>query len=143
MGNKFELNEATVAYNILDDSNAYSLIQAIKQGISFSLFEKLSRVSQFTIRDWSSILHLSERSMQRYKKEGGTFGSVSSEKIIEITMMYKFGVEIFGSKEKLNTWLNIENVSLGGAKPKDLLDTSFGMGLIKDELTRIEQGILA
>ncbi len=143
MGNKFELNEAAVAYNILDDSNAYSLIQAIKQGISFSLFEKLSRVSQFTIRDWSSILHLSERSMQRYKKEGGTFGSVSSEKIIEITMLYKFGVEIFGDKDKFNNWLSIKNVSLGGAKPKELLDTSFGMGLIKDELTRIEQGILA
>ena len=143
MGNKFELNEPVVAYRILDDSNAYSLIQVIKQGISFSLFEKLSRVSQFTIRDWSSILHLSERSMQRYKKEGGTFGSVSSEKIIEITMLYKFGVEIFGDKDKFNNWLSIKNVSLRGAKPKELLDTSFGMGLIKDELTRIEQGILA
>jgi putative toxin-antitoxin system antitoxin component (TIGR02293 family) len=58
-------------------------------------------------------------------------------------MLYKFGVDVFGDKNKLNTWLNIENVSLGGAKPKELLDTSFGIGLIKDELNRIEQGVLA
>ncbi len=143
MDKKFVLNEPAIAYKILDDSNAYSLIQTIKRGIKFSFFEQLAMVSQFTIRDWSSILHLSERSMQRYKKEGGTFGPVSSEKIIEITMLYKFGVEVFADKGKFNTWLNIENVSLGGAKPKELLDTSFGMGLIKDELMRIEQGVLA
>lgn len=143
MAKKYVLNEPAITYKILDDSNAYSLIQTIKQGIKFSFFEQLAKVSQFTIRDWSSILHLSERSMQRYKKEGGTFGPVSSEKIIEITMLYKFGVEVFGNKENLNTWLNIENISLGGIKPKELLDTSFGIVLIKDELTRIEQGVLA
>jgi len=81
--------------------------------------------------------------MQRYKKESGTFGAVSSEKIVEITMLYKYGVSVFGEKQKFDTWLNIKNVALGGIKPKELLDTSFGIGLLKDELSNIEYGVLA
>ena len=45
--------------------------------------------------------------------------------------------------EKLNTWLETKNIMLGGVKPKDLLDNTFGISLVKDELTRIEYGVLA
>ena len=143
MSKKFILEEPAIAYNILDDKDAYSLIYAIKKGIKYTFFEQLSKLGPFTARDWSGFLHLSERSMQRYKKDGGIFGTVSSEKIVEITMLYKYGVSVFGEKQKFDSWLNIKNVALGGIKPKELLDTSFGIGLIKDELSNIEYGVLA
>ena len=143
MPKKYILEEPAITYNALDDSNAYSIIYAIKKGIQYTFFEKLAKLAPFTIRDWSTFLHLSERSMQRYKKEDGTFGAVSSEKIVEITMLYKYGIEVFGDKEKFNAWLNLENVALGGIKPKELLDTSFGIGLLKDKLISIEHGVLA
>jgi len=143
MSKKFILEEPAIAYNILDDKDAYSLIYAIKKGIKYTFFEQLSKLGPFTSRDWSGFLHLSERSMQRYKKDGGIFGTVSSEKIVEITMLYKYGVSVFGEKQKFDSWLNIKNVALGGIKPKELLDTSFGIGLIKDELSNIEYGVLA
>lgn len=143
MSKKFMLNEHAVAYRTFNNKDAYSMISAIKKGIKYTFFEQLAKTSPFTIRDWSAFLHLSERSMQRYKKESGRFGAVSSEKIIEITMLYKFGIEVFGDKKKFNTWININNIALGGIKPKELLDTSFGIALLKDELVRIEHGALA
>jgi len=143
MKHKFELDEPTIVYATLDDKNAFSLIQAIKEGIQFTFFERLAKNIPFTLREWSSFLHLSERSLQRYKKEKGTFNAVTSEKIIEITMLNKYGIEVFGEQEKFNTWLVTNNVALGGIKPRDLLDSSFGIQFLKDELTRIEHGILA
>ena len=143
MSEKFVFEEPAITYNILDDKDAFSLISAIKKGIKYTFFEQLSKLGPFTTRDWSGFLHLSERSMQRYKKEGGTFGAVSSEKIVEITMLYKYGIDVFGDKGKFDTWLSNNNVALGGIKPKKLLDTSFGIGLIKDELSNIEYGVLA
>ena len=143
MTKKFELKEPLITYATLDDKNAYSLINAIKEGIRFSFFEKLAKNIPFTLREWASYLHLSERSLQRFKKEKGTFNTVSSEKIIEITMLNKYGTEVFGDQAKFNVWLLTKNVALGGIKPKDLLDSSFGIQLLKDELTRIEHGILA
>ncbi len=143
MAKKYELKEPLITYATLDNINAYSLINAIKEGIRFSFFEKLAKNIPFTLREWASYLHLSERSLQRFKKEKGTFNTVSSEKIIEITMLNKYGIDVFNDQDKFNVWLLTKNVALGGIKPKDLLDSSFGIQLLKDELTRIEHGILA
>ena len=143
MSNIFELNEPSITYGTLENKDAYSLISAIKEGIKYTFFEKLVKLSPFSISDWAAFLNISNRSIQRYKKEGGRFNAVSSEKIVEITMLYKYGVEVFEDKEKFNTWLSIKNVALGGIVPKELLDTSFGIGLLKDELASIEHGILS
>ncbi|MCB2206719.1 MAG: DUF2384 domain-containing protein [Bacteroidetes bacterium] len=143
MAKKSELKEPIVAYASLDDRSVYMLINAIKEGIQFSFFEKLARKIPFTLREWSSYLHLSERSLQRYKKERGTFNPVTSEKIIEIAMLNKYGIQVFGEQKKFNIWLAANNTALGGASPKKLLDSSFGIQLIKDELAHIEHGVLA
>jgi len=138
-----ELNEPAVAYNSLDDGNVFMLINAIKRGINYSFFERLSKNIPFTLREWSSYLHLSERSLNRYKKDRGNFSATASEKILEITMLNKYGIEVFGNQVKFNTWLNTKNIALGGLTPKYLLDSSFGIQIIKNELTRIEYGVLS
>lgn len=143
MAKKNELNEPAVAYSSLDDGNVFLLINAIKRGVQFSFFERLAQSIPFTLREWASFLHLSERSLNRYKKEQGVFSTTASEKILEITMLNKYGIEVFGSQEGFNRWLNTNNVALGGIRPKVLLDSSFGIQMLKDELTRIEHGILA
>ena len=91
----------------------------------------------------SRILHLSERTLQRYKKEKLSFGPLYSERIIEVQLLFNKGIEVFGDKDNFNSWLNLENVALGGIEPISLLDNTFGIMMIKDELTRIEHGILA
>jgi putative toxin-antitoxin system antitoxin component (TIGR02293 family) len=97
----------------------------------------------FSLSEWSKILHISERTMQRYETENKTFDPVQSEKIIQIAMLHKYGISVFGNSENFHTWLYAKNIALGGISPKDLLDSSFGIDLIKDELGRIEHGVLA
>lgn len=143
MSQSFKVSEPMINYKTMDDRRAFHLIEAIRQGISYSLFEKLVKPIPFNLQEWSSFLHLSERSMQRYKKGKGTFNQNSSERIVEISMLYKYGVEVFGIATNFNTWLDNKSIAMGNRKPKELLDSSFGISLIKDELTRISQGILA
>ena len=81
--------------------------------------------------------------MQRYKKEKRAFDPLQSEKIVEIAMLFKLGEEVFGSKVNFNTWLQTESLPLNKIKPIELIDNSFGIGLVKDELIRIEHGVLA
>lgn len=131
------------AYNSVDDKDVLSLIEAVRQGVKFSAFFNFANNGPFSINEWSGFLHLSERTMQRYKREKKTFDSLQSEKILEIALLYKKGTEVFGTGEKFNTWLTSENVALGSVKPKDLFDSSFGINLLKDELGRIEYGVLA
>jgi putative toxin-antitoxin system antitoxin component (TIGR02293 family) len=132
-----------ISYNASDDRDILQLIDTIRQGIKFALFISLAEKSPFSLTEWSGFLHISERTMQRYKKEKKSFDPIYSEKILEVTMLCKYGAEVFGDNNKFNTWLETKNIALGGVKPKDLLDNTFGIGMVKDELTRIEYGLLA
>ena len=140
---KHILEEPAITYNALDDRNALILINAIKKGINYSFFERLAKNIPFTLHEWAAFLHVSERSLQRYRKDKSSFNAITSERIVEITMLNKYGIEVFGGQERFNTWLTTKNTALGGIKPKDLLDSSFGIQMLKDELTRIEHGVLA
>jgi uncharacterized protein (DUF2384 family) len=57
-------------------------------------------------------------------------------------LVYNLGAKTFGNQDKFARWLATENQALGGRKPKELFDTSFGIGLLKDELIRIEHGVI-
>lgn len=133
----------SINYNVVSDQSILQLIQSIKNGLRYEFFLRLIDKIPFTMHEWSNFLHLSERTMQRYKKEEKTFDPIYSERIIEISMLYNFGTEVFGSNDNFNLWLETKNIALGGCIPKDLLDTTFGITLVKDELTRIEHGIFA
>ncbi|HEU0226934.1 MAG TPA: MbcA/ParS/Xre antitoxin family protein [Arachidicoccus soli] len=137
------VNEAAAVYGQLEEENIYSIIQLVKEGIRFHVFKLIMEKSPFSISDWSNFLHLSERTMLRYKNENKSFDPIYSEKIMEISLLQNYGKKVFGSEENFNVWLHTTNIALGGITPKDLLDNSFGIRLLKDELTRIAHGILA
>jgi putative toxin-antitoxin system antitoxin component (TIGR02293 family) len=128
---------------LMKESGPMPLIYQTRQGINFDSFVQLAGMSPFNIQDWSKFLHLSERTMQRYKKEKKRFGPIYAEKIIEITMLQKYGTAVFGNDENYAQWMEINNIALDGSKPKDFLDSTFGIKLIRQELGRIEHGILA
>ena len=139
----FIFSEPHISYGAIDDNNALALIKMIRKGIGYTAFEKFALSFSYSLAEWAGFLHLSERSMQRYKKEKRAFDPLQSEKIVEIAMLFKLGEEVFGSKAQFNTWLQTESLPLNKIKPIELIDNTFGIGLVKDELVRIEHGILA
>ena len=90
------LLDSKAAYNSVDDNDVLSLIEAVRQGVKFNAFFNFANKGPFSINEWSAFLHLSERTMQRYKREKKTFDSLQSEKILEIALLYKKGTEVFG-----------------------------------------------
>src|ERR1035437_1700934 len=129
----YKNEEESAERSILNEPSVGYLINATRQGIPFHTFTKMTENSPFSLDDWSAFLHLSERTMQRYKKEKKAFDPIHSEKILEISMLYNRGSEVFGNNEKFNNWLDAKSIALGGIKPKDLLDSTFGIGLLKNE----------
>jgi len=119
------------------------LLKLSRKGITIGLFEEIVKSSSYTLKEWSKFLHLTERTIQRYKKEKRKFEPLQSERIIEITKLNFKGKEVFGSKVNFEEWMNSKIIALGNVRPIELLDSSFGIDLIMDELGRIEHGILA
>ncbi len=137
------LHEPAVAYGHTDDKGIFSLIRMIRNGISFRAFTEFVKSTPFSMSEWAGFLHISERTLHRYQKENHSFDAPRSEKILQVAMLYKHGMDVFGSKAAFDTWLDTEIISLGKIKPKSLLDSSFGISILKDELSRIEHGIPA
>ena len=136
------VQEPLIAYELKESFDSNRLVTLVREGVQFSVFSKLLKRISFSLQEWSSFLHLSERTMQRYQKENKTFDISSSEKIIQITILYEFGVSVFVNKENFDSWLITKNVALG-SKPIELLDTVFGIEIINNELIKIEHGIFA
>lgn len=135
--------EELSSISVADDKRLFDLIGWTREGIVYDDFMSIVRKSPFSLDEWSRLLHLSERTIQRYRIEKKTFSSLHSEKILELAILFGKGAEVFGDNETFHSWLESENVSMGGIKPGELLDSSFGVEFIKDELIRIEHGILA
>lgn len=138
---KYGLTENRESMMIREE--AIPLIYTTRQGISFDYFRQILNFIPLKLAEWAKFLNLSERTMQRYKKENKRFDSIYAEKILEITLLYQSGEEAFGSGSRFDQWMNIENTALGGVKPKSLLDSTFGINLIKDELIRLEHGVIS
>ena len=119
------------------------LIILSRKGISYELFEFIVSKGSFSIKEWCEFLHLTERTLQRYKKDGRSFEPLHSERILEIAQLQKRGIDVFGNLENFNQWMNSKIIALGGIQPKELLDNSFGIAEVNAELTRIEHGVLA
>lgn len=127
----------------LNQDDLYKIIQTVREGIPYYAFQNYAEKSPFNLSEWSAFLGLSERSLSRYKKDKKSFDKVHSDRIIEIILLLRKGVEVFGDEKKFTNWMDSNIVAIGGVKPKDLLDSSFGIKLLDDELTRIEYGIFA
>jgi putative toxin-antitoxin system antitoxin component (TIGR02293 family) len=118
------------------------LIEASREGITKKDYSKIVKSTGLTLELFALMTHITSRTLQRKKPEE-KLSPESSERAILIGKLYYKGQEIFGEKEKFQTWMNRENLSLDKKKPKELLDTITGIGLIQDELLRIEYGFVA
>jgi len=123
-------------------SNRLLMIKVIEEGIPFQLFDKIYELSPFPINYWSEVLHLSLKSLQRYRQSLRQFDPIHSEKIIEIAEVIETGKNVFGSNDKFKLWLETPNFALGKSRPMDLLKYSYGKEMVLTELGRIEHGIL-
>jgi putative toxin-antitoxin system antitoxin component (TIGR02293 family) len=130
-------------YSSLSEKSGYDKINAVREGIPYYAFERYAATSPLSMTEWSEFLEISERSLQRYKKDNKIFDRMRSERIIEIVRVLKKGVEVFGDKEKFIIYMNSKIIALGGIKPKELLDSSIGIKILDDELTAIAYGIFA
>ena len=127
--------------NALEISEKDILIGA-RKGIQKSRLLSIAKESGLTLKELSSYLRISTRSIQE-KEPSQLIAPGPSERALYIAKLFKSGIDLFGSKEKFHSWLNSENKVMGNEKPVSYLDTFSGIQLVLDELNAIEYGFSA
>ena len=113
-----------------------------RNGIQKSMLLSIARESGLTLKELSTYLRISTRSIQE-KEPTQLLAPGPSERALYIAKLFKSGIEIFGNRDKFHHWLNAENVVMGGEKPSSYLDTFSGIQLVLDEMNAIEYGFSA
>ena len=127
------------AINILNDSE---IIFEARKGINRNRIIEVMSITGLTVEEMGQYIHITPRTLQRkdYKE---MLPTDISEKVLLIQNLYARGSQVFGSLNTFKDWMNTPNITLEGAKPKDLMDTYSGIEYLKQELGRLEQGFNA
>lgn len=130
-------------YPELDDNTNISIAAEALTGYGYSYVANLPVSHSFSQKDWSDFLHISERTIVRYREQNKRFDPLQTDRIILLSKLYDFGLAVFEDETTFNQWLASKNLALGGKSPKEILTTSFGINMVSDELGRIAHGVLA
>ena len=122
--------------------NENDFISVIRTGIPKQAMSHLMHVADISLNEMAAIIHTSDRTLRRYSPQQ-KLSQEQSERLIEMARLYSRGEEVFGTMENFRQWMDSILLPFGNKKPKEFLDTSLGIGMIMDELGRIEHGIFA
>lgn len=134
----FTLNDLVESKNQSPQAKL-KIIHASRSGVSRSDLKKFSMRVALPLTKISEVVPASYSTLAKksnYDKE-------VSERLFEIAEVYAKGFEVFGDERKFTRWLNKKSMALGGETPFSLLDTSYGVQLILNEIDRIDYGIFA
>ena len=96
-----------------------------------------------TQAEWASILHVSERTLQRYAKNNGSFAPINAERALQIENVLKEAKITFGKVENFYTWIKRGPYMLVGNLSFNSLTSYEGIQKILTQLGRLQHGIFA
>ena len=111
--------------------------------INYDDFKKVADKIPFTQAEWSSILHISERTLQRYAKDNHLFAPINAERILLINKVLTEAKITFGKTEKFYEWIKRNPYMMEGNLSVQSLSTYEGIQNVLTQLGRIQQGIFA
>jgi len=108
-------------------------------GVDTGLFYAFADTVKMDNKSLAAILHLSSRTISNYHQNKQTLEPVQGEHLLKLIALYDKGIEIFGSIEEFNYWLN-KPFWQSTEKPSDRLVTPVGIDLILQELDQLAYG---
>ena len=142
VANKNLLNEAAVAYQPLY-ANPISLLTSSKKGLAAKAAIDFLNLSGFSQEQFQETFKTTVKTIQNYDRQELKLDASLSEKLLKSFALFEKGIVLFGSAAAFYDWLNVSAYGLGNQIPFEMMDTITGIGLIEEELIRLEYGDLA
>jgi putative toxin-antitoxin system antitoxin component (TIGR02293 family) len=120
--------------------NSFEKIDAIKEGVSKEELENLKNGAELDYDTLAKLLNVAKATLHS-KKGKAKFDQYISERIFLIADLYSYGYEVFGNRQKFNSWMKTENAALAGITPLNLVDTLYGVEEVKHLIGRIAYGV--
>ncbi|MES2329105.1 MAG: hypothetical protein V4539_05840 [Bacteroidota bacterium] len=108
---------------------------------SYKKLKKITDMVPFTQAEWANMLHLSERTLQRYAKSNSSFEGIYTDRILLLQEMINLGLETFTDADAFYSWLKKDKSILGQTLNFQSLYSDRGIQEVIDQLSRIQYGV--
>lgn len=124
----------------LQINDDYNLINHALLGIEINYFDNILEKTGIQKGVLASLLGIDPRTIDNYRKNNKRFNVLEGELLLKLGRLFDFGEDVFEDMSEFMEWLTANSIGLGNKRPLDLINTSTGVSLVSDELTRIEHG---
>lgn len=108
---------------------------------TYKKLKKIADLVPFTQSEWANMLHLSERTLQRYAKNNSSFEGIYTDRILLLQEMIELGLETFVDADAFYRWLKKEKTVLGQTLNFGSLYSDRGIQEAIDQISRIQHGV--
>jgi len=112
------------------------------QDFSYKKFERIANKVPFTQKEWASILHLSEKTLQRYSKDNKSFEGIYVDRILKMQELIEMGLDTFANPEAFYRWLKRDKPMLGMLLTFSSLLSGEGIQEHINAIGRMQHGII-
>ncbi|MEX8547189.1 MAG: antitoxin Xre-like helix-turn-helix domain-containing protein [Mucilaginibacter sp.] len=120
-------------------TNDVEIFRHAKQGVDLTVFYSFAAAIKIPNKLLANLLHVSSRTMSNNQQVKKRLEPVQGEHLLKLIALYNKGIELFGTVDEFNYWLNKPFWNTE-EKPVDWLITPGGVDLVAQELDRSGYG---
>jgi putative toxin-antitoxin system antitoxin component (TIGR02293 family) len=121
----------------------YQTIKKLPQHTTYAYkkFDMLANKMPLTLKEWATIVHLSDRTLQRYAKENKAFEGIYADRLLQIEKVMNEAARVFKKPINFYEWLHENHTVFNHTLSIASLQTQDGIQMLLDELGRMQQGV--
>jgi len=122
-------------------SNPLDFIEIGEKGLPAVILNSIMSRFNLTTNEMADLLGVAFNTLYRWLRINKILDQSHSVKFLELSNLFLYGEEVFGSAENFTKWIKRPNTALGGMEPAKLMGMPEGLSKVKDLLVRIEYGV--
>ncbi len=139
---KYTTSKNTNTNNAKEPLFAYQALPPLPRMVqvaafTYNKFEKIAATVPFTQKEWAHILHLSDRTLQRYALNNTSFEGIYVDRILHIQQLLELGLKTFVRADAFYQWLKKDKNVMGQVLNFQSLYTTQGIQETINQIGRI------
>ena len=124
-------------------SDAFALVMQARTGVPAKTAFAVAGLLQISVDELADVLHLTTKTLRTYREANKRLTPAASEQVLKLLALSRQGSEVFGEAGAFRRWLGKPAYGLDQQVPLALLQTSGGIDLVAEEVSRIAYGDFA
>ncbi|WP_223649634.1 antitoxin Xre/MbcA/ParS toxin-binding domain-containing protein [Hymenobacter psoromatis] len=124
-------------------TDSFALVMEARSGVPAKSAFAVANLLLLSTDELADLLHTTTKTLRTYRDANKRLAPAASEQVLKLLALARQGGEVFGEPTAFRRWLGKPAFGLDNQPPLALLQTSGGIDLVAEEVSRIAYGDFA